>query len=268
LNSCRGCYLLKTFERAQMIFEDALVEQPKYAITLTNRSPRWDGGRWRDGKHELVRSMRSEFGRVEMLELMEQTSGQAPRSGGHKRGHGHNIVKMEAAGQVLEIEKLTRAVWRRKLGAWQVSVVELQSAGGAINYLTLNLALEKGKAVQAPVDLPKGTRTLRATKNYWSMPVAELREKAKDHNALKRLRHALTVELSDDRGEVDSAFLDLAVEVEWEKQKAETWELWKVNELAGASVFEPIEPLEGQRVEGVVWRKGDLVNVTSGEVWT
>lgn len=247
-----------------MVFEDALVEQPKYAITLSTRSVKWDGGRYREGKHEVVRSLRSEFGRVEMLEFMEQTTGQAPRSGGHKRGHGHNLVKMDDGGLVLEIEKLTRSIWKRKLGAWHVRVVELQSAGGAVNYLTLNLVLEKGKAAQAPVNLPKGTRTLRPTRNYWSVPVAELRERAKDHNALKRLRHALTVELDG----VDAEFLELAVAAEWEKQKSQTWELWKVNELAGASVFEPIEPLEGQQVEGLVWREGDLVNVTSGEVWT
>jgi len=268
LNSCLGCYLLKSFERAQMVFEDALVEQPKYAITLSTRSVKWDAERYRRGKEDLLRECRSEFGRVEMLEFMEQTTGQAPRSGGHKRGHGHNLVKMDDGGLVLELEKLTKSIWKRKLGAWHVRVVELQSAGGAVNYLTLNLVLEKGKAAQAPVNLPKGTRTLRPTRNYWSVPVAELRERAKDHNALKRLRHALAVELSDDRGEVDGAFFELAVEAEWERQKAQTWELWKVNELAGASVFEPIEPLEGQQVEGLVWRKGDLVNVTSGEVWT
>jgi hypothetical protein len=251
-----------------MVFEDALVEQPKYAITLSTRSVVWDGGRYREGKAQLLRELRSEFGRVEMLEFMEQTSGQAPRSGGHKRGHGHNLVKMDAGGQVLELEKLTRSIWKRTLGAWQVSVVELASAGGAVAYLTVNLALEKGKAVQAPVDLPKGTRTFRPTRGYWSVAVAELRERAKDQNAFRRLQHSLLAELSDDRGEVDRAFFDLALEVEWERQKARTWELWKVDELAGVSVFQPIEPLEGRRDEGIVWRDGDLVNVTSGEVWT
>src|SRR5665811_480400 len=184
LNSCLGCYLLKSFERAQMVFEDARVEQPKYAITLSTRPVKWDAERYRRGKEDLLRECRSEFGRVEMLEFMEQTTGQAPRSGGHKRGHGHNLVKMDDGGLVLELEKLTKSIWKRKLGAWHVRVVELQSAGGAVNYLTLNLVLEKGKAAQAPVNLPKGTRTLRPTRNYWSVPVAELRAVSYTHLTL------------------------------------------------------------------------------------
>jgi hypothetical protein len=246
-----------------MVFEDALVEQPKYAITLSTRSPVWDGGRYREGKAQLLREFRSEFGRVEMLEFMEQTSGQAPRSGGHKRGHGHNLVKMDDGGLVLVLEKLTRSIWKRALGAWQVSVVELASAGGAVRYLTLNLALEKGKAVQAPVDLPKGTRTLRPTRGYWSVPVQELREKAREENALRRLRHSLMSELVDDRGEIDREFFDLALEVEWEKQKARTWELWKVKELAGSRIFEPVEQVERQSNGGLAAGVSPLASADS-----
>lgn len=281
LNGCYGCYAIKSFDRAQMVYEDALVVQPGYAITLTTRAPVWDAAVYREGKRQGLRVLRAAFdggelGRVEMLEFMEQTSGTAPSSGGHKRGHGHNLVKGIPPGAALEIERLLVGTkqkpwpWRRIVGAWQINVSELQSAGGAVAYLTLNLALEKGKAVQAPINLPKGTRTLRPTRGYWSLPVAELKERAREHNAYRRLRHSLIRSLADEHGHVNGDFLDLVLEVEWEKHKARTWEVWEVKERPDTALFEPIKPFEGRLLEdeGLVRRRGQLVHVGSGEVWS
>jgi len=259
LNSCRGCYGMKSLVRAQMVYEDALVEQPRYSITLTTKEPVWDAARYREGKAQVVRALRERFGRVEMLEFIEQTTGKAPRSGGHKRGHGHNLVKLDAPGEVLAIEGIVGPIWKRTLGASQVSVSELRSAGGAVAYLTLNLALEKGKASQAPVDLPKGTRTMRPTRGYWSLPVDELRARAKDHHSARRLRHALMVKLDDGSGVVHQDLLDLWFEVEWEALQGTTWTLWEVNEpghrldtatgeLIPLHVFEPLRELERSRI--------------------
>jgi hypothetical protein len=256
---------MKSLIRAQMVFEDALVEQPKYSITLTTRSPTWQGERYMDGKRQLLRKLRSEFGRVEVLEFMEQTTGKAPRSGGHRRGHGHNLVKADVSGAVLDLERLIAEEWRRTMGAWQIAVSELRSAGGAVAYLTLNLALEKGKAVQAPTGLPKGTRTLRPTRGYWSLPPDELRARARDHHALRRLRHSILMSLSEDspavrNGAVNEDFLDIATEVEWERQKSRTWTL--VSEATGYE----IEPRRAQ-AQGIEMKAGKLVNLATGEVW-
>lgn len=245
MNDCLGCYQLKSLERAQMVYEDALLEQPKYSITLTTLAPKWDAALYREAKKQTLRLLRQEFGRVEMLEFMEQTTGTAPRSGGHKRGHGHNLVKTDAFGNVLELEKLIVPIWKRITCAWQINVSELHSAGGAAAYLTLNMALEKGKAVQAPIGLPKGTRTLRATHNYWSLPAPELRARAKDHHARRRLRHALMQLLEDEDGCINSNLLDIVFEDAWKGQTETTWELWQVNEHPDAKVlFEPVKPLE------------------------
>ncbi len=245
MNDCLGCYQLKSLERAQMVFEDALLEQPKYAITLSTLAPKWDASVYREAKAQTLRALRQEFGRVEMLEFMEQTTGTAPRSGGHKRGHGHNLVKTDDRGDVLALERLIVPIWKRITGAWQIRVHELASAGGAAAYLTLNLAFEKGKAAQAPIELPKGTRTLRSTRNYWSIPAPELRARAKDHHARRRLRHALIRQLEDEDGCIDSDFLDLVFDDAWKAQTETTWELWQVNEHPDAEVlFDPVKPLQ------------------------
>jgi hypothetical protein len=87
-----------------MVYLDALVEAPTYAITLTTRHPVWDGERYREGKAQLMRRLRAEFGRVEALEFIEQTTGKAPRSGGRRRGHGHNLIKGIPLGCTLELD--------------------------------------------------------------------------------------------------------------------------------------------------------------------
>ena len=240
LNSCLYCYRLKAFERAQMVYEDALVRAPTYAITLTTRAATWEADRYREGKAQALRQLRAELGEVEMLEFIEQTTGRAPRSNGHRRGHGHNLVKGPAPGLVLELERIIVPIWKRITGAWHVNVSELASAGGAVAYLTLNLALEKGKHVQAPTHLPKGTRTLRATQGYWSLPADELRRRAQDHNRRRRIAWRLAQEYPDAPQEFHEAW----VEYELDAARARTWELWEVRELTGAVVFEPVKAIE------------------------
>lgn len=219
LNSCLWCYRMKSFERAEMVYLDALEEAPRYALTFTTLDPIWDAEAYRFGRRMCTQALRRRFGRFEYIELMEQTTGTAPRSGGHKRGHGHMLPKMDQPGMVLEIEALVVPIWKRATGAWHVNVAELASAGGAVHYLTLNLALEKGKESQAPLDLPKGTRTLRASRGYWSRPTVELRAEAREHHALRRFSWALEQEGADP---------DLVAEaVEWEARERQlrTWEV-------------------------------------------
>lgn len=64
-----------------------------------------------------MRRLRAEFGRVEALEFIEQTTGKAPRSGGHRRGHGHSLMKGIPLGETLDLERRAVEVWRRTLGA-------------------------------------------------------------------------------------------------------------------------------------------------------
>lgn len=220
--SCLWCYRMRSFERAQMVYEDALLSPPQVAITWTTRSPIWDAARYREARAQSVRALRDSFGGFEYLEFIEQTTGRAPRSGGHRRGHGHMLGKPGPGGRdldVLEVERVVLPIWKRTMGAWHVNVAALQSAGGAVHYLTLNLALEKGKQVQAPVDLPKGTRTLRASRGYWTRPRDERIAAAREANALRRHRWRL---LEDG---TPAELVDDLVEMEREIRRARTWEM-------------------------------------------
>ena len=236
LNSCVYSYRIKSFERAQMVYLDALVEAPTYAITLTTRAPVWDGARYREGKAQLMRTLRGEYGRVESLEFIEQTTGKSPRSGGHRRGHGHNLIKGIPLGDTLCIERLALEVWRRTVGAWHVNIAELRSAGGAVAYLTLNLALEKHKAAQAPIDLPKGTRTLRATRGYWSRPVDELRAEPNEYHLRRRVAWRLREE------GVPAELVDLAVDSALEARREATSVVWRYRTTPGGLLL-PVGPL-------------------------
>jgi hypothetical protein len=237
LNSCAYCYRLKCFERAQIVYEDALVVQPHYSLTLTSRAPVWDGAAYREGKAQVLRELRRAYGRVEAVEFIEQTTGLAPRSGGKRRGHGHNLLKHLPAGQVLEIEALVVPIWKRTTGAWHVSVSELKSAGGAAAYLTLNLVHEKHKARQMPTQLPKGTRTMRTTRDYWSVPYAELVERARDHNRRRRLAWKLAAE------GVAEEVLDVAVAFAMDEQSGESY---RVVRVAETSPLTPLGPRLGR----------------------
>lgn len=219
-----------------MVYLDALVEAPTYAITLTTRDPVWNGARYREGKAQLMRRLRAEFGRVEALEFIEQTTGKAPRSGGHRRGHGHNLIKGIPLGETLNLERCAADVWRRALGAWQVNVAELHSAGGAVANLTLNLALEKHKAAQAPTDLPRGTRTLRATRGYWSRPVDQLRAEAREYHLRRRVAWRLREE------GVPSELVDLAVDSALEARREATSVVWRYRTTPGGLLL-PVGPL-------------------------
>ena len=213
---------MKSFERGQMIYEDARIEAPSLAITFTTRSRVWDGAAFREGRHQTTRAMRQALGRFEYVELIEQTTGRAVRSGGARRGHGHMLGKTDDPPDVLAIEALLVPIWKRATGAWHINVAALASAGGAVTYLTLNLALEKGKESQAPVDLPKGTRTMRTSRGYWSEPVASLRARARAHHADRRFVHALI-----QHGYEGDELLDL-LDLEHTARALRSWEVRRV----------------------------------------
>jgi hypothetical protein len=231
---------MKSFERAQMVYLDALVEAPTYAITLTTRSPVWDGARYREGKAQLLRNLRAEFVRVEALEFIEQTTGKAPRSGGRRRGHGHNLIRGLPPGHALVVERICLGTWKRVTGAWHVNVSELQSVGGAVAYLTLNLALEKGKEAQAPTDLPPGTRTFRATRGYWSRPARDLRQDAREYQVRRRIAWRLLNE------GVPASLVSLAVESAMDARTRTTSEVWRYR-LTGRGLLVPLGPMKSCR---------------------
>jgi hypothetical protein len=183
---CPRCWARRSRELARCLVLDARVQPPSYCITLTSEKP-WqqlDPDVYRRGSENVFRRLRRRLGAVEYFGAIEFTTGKARTSGGHRRMHGHYLVKAEAL-DVVEVEQLVRETWQQTTGAYVVEVAALLSPGAALGYL----ALHHRKPGQAP---PAGWRgmTERASRGYWSAPIWQLREQARKELAAEALAHA------------------------------------------------------------------------------
>jgi hypothetical protein len=244
---CHFCGWLRDLEDATCLFLDARDgEQPTLAITLTTHQP-WeqlDPGAYRRASSQLWRALRARYGRVEYVGLIEFTTGRSERSGGHRRMHGHYLVKGIAGDQVLDVEQLVREVWSRCTGAYVVEVSELRSAGGAIAYM----GLHHRKPEQAAPEGWRGMR-LRASQprggkgGYWHVPIAELREQARRHLAIRTRRWRLEQDGASPEWAAIAAQLD--VDAQREAIREHGVDVVAVREPAGAAaVVVPLGPLE------------------------
>jgi hypothetical protein len=178
---CPRCWALRSRELARCLVLDARESAPRLCITLTTQTP-WeelDPRAYREGSADVWRRLRRRYGPVEYFGVIEFTTGRAARSGGRRRLHGHYLVKpVWEPVDVVEVERVVRETWQARTGAWVVEVAELVSPGAALGYL----GLHHRKASQAP---PEGWRgmTERASRGYWSRPIAELRRQARQERA-------------------------------------------------------------------------------------
>lgn len=236
---CSYCGWLRDLEDATCLFLDARDhEQPTLAITLTTVTP-WeqlDPAAYREASKQLWRALRAVYGRVEYCGLIEFTTGRAARSGGRRRMHGHYLVKGIDPGEVLAVEAIVREVWSRCTGAYVVEVSELRSAGGAIAYM----GLHHRKPEQAAPAGWRGMR-LRASQGYWGVPVADLRERARRHLAIRARRWRLEQDGASPEWAAIAA--ELEVDAQREARQEHGVELVAVRERAGGVVV-PLGPAE------------------------
>jgi hypothetical protein len=131
--------------------------------------------------------LRRRYGRVEYFGFIEFTTGRGKRSGGHRRMHGHYLVKLRdvEAPDVLEVERLVRETWEAVTGAYIVEVAQLITPGAAMAYLSLH----HQKPQQAP---PAGWRGMRSrpSKGYFTEPVWKLRARAREELAIEAIAWA------------------------------------------------------------------------------
>lgn len=172
---------------------DARVEAPTVCITLTTHDPDTTAAVYREGSAAVVKRLRRRYGRLEYFGAIEFTTGKAKRSGGRRRLHGHYLVKGLDPLLVLDVEQLVRETWNRCTGAWRIEVAALVSPGAALGYL----GLHHRKPSQAPPAEWRGM-TERASRGYWSRPIAELRELARGELAAEAhsWRTGMPVELA------------------------------------------------------------------------
>jgi hypothetical protein len=221
---------MSAIENAAVVRLDAAAGAPTLGVTLTTARPfprvphcGCDGPgdccmrafsiRFRRDMAQLVRWLRAELKRrgcprIEYLAFIEWTSGQGEKSGGRRRMHAHLLVKgaelgacevrgpaaVECACEVHSIERAMSAEWHAITGdAYIVEARPLRTPAGAIAYLTLH----HHKTEQGP---PVGWsgRRLRASKGYWSRPIAELREEARAAVRERRTRARIAAAIARD----------------------------------------------------------------------
>jgi hypothetical protein len=194
---------------------DARVDAPEFCMTLTTATP-WeqlDPAVFRNGMARVVARLRRLYGRCEYFAAVEFTTGTAARSGGHRRMHAHALLKVADRGHridahgtrasdagrgspvfdVVDVGPIVRETWERATGAYIVDVAQLVSPGAALGYL----GLHHRKPSQAPPAAWRGM-TERASRAYWSTPIAQLRDVARAELAAEAIAHrtGLSVELA------------------------------------------------------------------------
>jgi len=174
--NCAYCGPKRAREDARVLVLDAREQSPTHCITLTTVDPETTPKAYRHASAVLWKRLRRLYGRVEYYGHIEWTTGTAARSGGHRRMHGHYLVKFLDHDQVdvLDLERIVRQTWETVTGAYRVEVAQLASPGEAIGYLSLH----HRKPEQAA---PVGWRGMvgRPSLGYFHRPVAELREQAR-----------------------------------------------------------------------------------------
>jgi hypothetical protein len=181
---CPRCWTVRSRELARCLLIDARAERPTVCVGLTTRDPDTSPATYRQGSKSLFRRLRRRYGRVEYFGAIEFTTGRARTSGGHRRLHGHYLVKGLPATEAPAIEELVRETWQAITGAWVVEAAELRSPGAALGYL----GLHHRKPEQAPPAAWRGM-TERASRRYWHRPIADLRALARAELAIEAHAH-------------------------------------------------------------------------------
>ncbi len=178
---------------------DARVDPPGHAITLTTRDPETPGEVYREASAAVWKRLRRQGWPARYFGSIEWTTGAARLSGGHRRMHGHYLVK-GLDDDVRLIEGLVKETWHESTGnagygAWRVEVAKLLVPGAAIHYLNLH----HRKAVQAPPETWRGMveRASQGKHRYWSQPVGDLRELAKLELRAEALAWSTTLDLEE-----------------------------------------------------------------------
>jgi hypothetical protein len=193
---CPVCGRRKARELARTLYLDALADPPSHAITLTTHDPLTTAETYRQASAAVWKRLRRRYGGVEYFGFIEFTTGKAKRSGGHRRLHGHYLVKFREDGgpeshpDVLAVERQVRETWQHVTGAYVVEVAQLVTPGAAFQYLSLH----HQKPQQAP---PAGWRGMRSrpSRGYFSDPVWKIRAQAREQLTIEAIAYGQDVTL-------------------------------------------------------------------------
>jgi hypothetical protein len=165
-------------ENINVVAIDACEVMPHYAITLTTVDPEFSAGRFREAMAQWFRWLRSEVGPVEYLGNVEWSTGESERSGGLRRMHQHTLTKGEPGWDLDGLWREGKSRWEKLTGAYRIELRELRTPAGACAYFVAH----HHKREQAALEGWSGKR-FRPSKGYFTRPVSELREQARDQRA-------------------------------------------------------------------------------------
>jgi len=185
-NKCAYCAYLTTVENALVVSMDAAVDMPRVGMTLTTVDPTHGAARFRKDVDHAFRLLRRRLGPdLAYLGLVEFNTGKAATSGGHRRIHQHFLLKRCLPSEAEGVEDELRELWWRRTAANRIELRELRTPGGATAYLIHH----HRKREQAPPAGWSGKR-MRPSKNYYGVPIAELRAEARVLMMNARVRKA------------------------------------------------------------------------------
>lgn len=184
---CRSCDTREALELARVLKLDALVRPVEAVMVLTTQDPA-DSHRaekFRRAFEQVCKALRRRWPAMAYLSMVEFTTGTSARSGGFRRMHTHVLLRGLAGVDLREVEKIAARVWCSRMSGTQ-AVAQRVEAIRSHDALVSYLAHHHRKPGQQPPDWWTGKRT-RSSRNWWSRPIAELRQEAREQLRLERL---------------------------------------------------------------------------------
>jgi hypothetical protein len=202
-----------------MLALDAMNGQaPEVYVVLTTRSTIQDPAAYYNGRRELVRELRRDFGSIEYACLVEFSTGRGPLAGGRRRPHWNLLLKGVTTDDVPRVRAVVERTWCQLEDADPKAqhVGPVHAIGGLMRYLALHFQKED----QSPPEGWKGQR-FNCSRGYFDgMTRAEARAEAQDSLFEKRAlwraqRDGLEGDEAEDR-------VDLA----WDRRFTTSWRLY------------------------------------------
>jgi hypothetical protein len=251
-NRCSYAARLYAVETSEMWLLDAMEDAPTCWLVLTARE-HLTREQCRDHLRQLRRSLRKRWPAIRWAVSIEF----------QRRGalHLNLLVKGVPVGERFELRRRAVAVWCARVDAEPAgqSVRPVNDGPGLVRYLTDHVL----KAAQAPAKGWQGHRTSQ-TRDYLVRPASVMREEARESLREKRRLWKARHELGPDAA---GELVELYVTLLREQERATSWRLVEVGRVGDRGVLEPRGVLEVRRRKGWQHRRGELVQVETGELW-
>ncbi len=224
-------------ENAEVLALDAMqTGGPQVYAVLTTRSAVLAPAPFYRAREKVMRALKRRWPSVEYVAQVEFTTGRAGTSGGRRRPHWNLLLKGVPVEDLAQAQEVLVRVWCDRVDAEPAGqyVGLVEHAGGLMRYLALHF----NKQSQAP---PKGWRGHRFlhSRGYFPEGIQTGRAQARDDLQVKREVYKLDKCAQEQGHHLDAQTLYELVEERRAEQRALTWKLVQIYELAGDKHRQP-----------------------------